>query len=99
MAPSVTDDLTSGPGTNQPSGPDCVVAWQKNPLAALPNAPPQGGKVGGRSFFSRQDAAENGQDQTVFSRHARYLRQGKQLWSIRHGYDKLSGVEGSGAAP
>ena len=30
--------------------------------AILPNAPPQGDKVGGRRFFSRQDAAENGQD-------------------------------------
>ena len=68
MALVVTDHQTSGPRTNQPTGPGLFVTWQKSPLAALPNAPPQGDKVGGRSFFSRQDAAENGQDEAVFSR-------------------------------
>ena len=48
--------------TNPATPPGLFAARQKNPQAILPNAPPQGDKVGGRRFFSRQDAAENGQD-------------------------------------
>ena len=48
--------------TNPATPPGLFAARQKFPQAILPNAPPQGDKVGGRRFFSRQDAAENGQD-------------------------------------
>ena len=48
--------------TNPATPPGLLAARQKKPQAILPNAPPRGDKVGGRRFFSRQDAAENGQD-------------------------------------
>ena len=48
--------------TNPATPPGLFAARQKNPQAILPNAPLRGDKVGGRRFFSRQDAAENGQD-------------------------------------
>ena len=48
--------------TNPATPPGLFAAREKIPQAILPNAPPQGDKVGGRRFFSRQDAAENGQD-------------------------------------
>ena len=65
--------------TNPATPPGLFAARQKNPQAILPNAPPQGDKVGGRRFFSRQDAAENGQDKAVFSRDAYFYGTGSNF--------------------